>query len=178
MTTARDQLTWRNWAGNEQFAPGEIATPTTEHELEELTLRAVARGRSIGLAGAGHSFTPIVECTDLLIKIEGVNGIISSDPARHTVDVLAGTTIEQMGQSFWDAGLSLKNQGDIDAQTIAGAVATGTHGSGIEFGSFSSTVRAYGSSPAPATCSTSTKASPTSCTPPRSPSACSGSSLA
>jgi FAD/FMN-containing dehydrogenase len=141
MTTAGDQLTWRNWAGNEQFAPGEIATPTTERELEELTQRAVSRGRSIGLAGTGHSFTPIVECADLLIKIEGVNGIISSNPARHTVDVLAGTTIEQMGQSCWDAGLSLKNQGDIDAQTIAGAVATGTHGSGIEFGSFSSTVR-------------------------------------
>jgi FAD/FMN-containing dehydrogenase len=141
MTSAPDQLTWCNWAGNEQFAPGEIATPTSEDELVELTQRAVANGRSIGLAGSGHSFSPIVKSTDLLIKVDGVNGIISIDPARHTVDVLAGTTIEQMGRPLWDAGLSLKNQGDIDAQTIAGAVATGTHGSGLDFGSFSSSVR-------------------------------------
>jgi FAD/FMN-containing dehydrogenase len=140
MTTAPDRLTWRNWAGNEQFAPRETATPTSEDELVELTQRAVANGRSIGLAGSGHSFTPIVESTDLLIKVDEVNGILSIDPAAHTIDILAGTTIQQMGRPLWDAGLSLKNQGDIDAQTIAGAVATGTHGSGIEFPSFSSTV--------------------------------------
>ncbi|HEY3765129.1 MAG TPA: FAD-binding protein, partial [Gaiellales bacterium] len=141
MTTAPNRLTWSNWAGNEQFAPVEIATPGSEDELVERTRQAVSDGRSIGLAGTGHSFSPIVESSDLLIKIEGVNGIISIDPARHTVDVLAGTTIKQMGQPLWDAGLSLKNQGDIDTQTIVGAIATGTHGSGIGFGSFSSCVR-------------------------------------
>jgi FAD/FMN-containing dehydrogenase len=142
MTTSReDQRTWTNWAGNQRFVAGEIVEPTSENELIELVQDAVAARRPIGIVGSAHSFTPIVETSDLLIKMEGVNGVLARDAEHLTADVLAGTTLKQMGGELWDVGLSLKNQGDIDKQTIAGAIATGTHGSGIEFGSLSSTIR-------------------------------------
>jgi FAD/FMN-containing dehydrogenase len=142
MTTSRhDEQTWTNWAGNQQFAASEIAEPTTEAELIDLVQQAAAARRPMGIVGSAHSFTPIVETSDLLIKMEGVTGVLSRDAERQTADVLAGTTIKQMGGELWDVGLSMKNQGDIDAQTIGGAIATGTHGSGIEFGSLSSAVR-------------------------------------
>src|SRR5262245_48480182 len=140
-SSARDRLTWTNWAGNQQFAPREIAAPTSEDELVDLVQAAVAARRPIGMVGSRHSFTPIVETSDLLIQVEGVNGVLSRNAEQRTADVLAGTTIKQMGGELWDVGLSMKNQGDIDAQTIVGAIATGTHGSGIEFGSLSSAVR-------------------------------------
>ena len=140
-TSSQDQRTWRNWAGNQRFVAGEVAEPTTEDELIDLVQQAAAARRPMGIVGSAHSFTPIVETSDLLIKMEGVSGVLSRDPGRRTADVLGGSTIKQMGGELWDVGLSMKNQGDIDAQTIAGAIATGTHGSGIDFGSLSSAVR-------------------------------------
>jgi FAD/FMN-containing dehydrogenase len=133
--------TWTNWAGNQRFDAAEIAAPTSESELVELVQEAVGARRPMGIVGSAHSFTPIVETSDLLIEMEGVTGVLSRDAEQRTADVLGGTTIKQMGGELWDVGLSMKNQGDIDAQTIAGAIATGTHGSGIEFGSLSSAVR-------------------------------------
>lgn len=140
-TSSTGRQTWTNWAGNQSFGAGEIVEPRNEDDLIELVRQAVAARRPIGIVGSAHSFTPIVETSDLLIKIEGVNGVLSRSAEQQTADVLAGTTIKQMGGELWEAGLSMKNQGDIDAQTIAGAIATGTHGSGIDFGSLSSTVR-------------------------------------
>jgi FAD/FMN-containing dehydrogenase len=136
----QQQGTWTNWAGNQSFVAAETATPTSEDELIAVVQRATAAKRPIGIVGSSHSFSPIVETSDLLIKMEGVNGLLSHSPEALTADVLCGTTIEQMGGALWDVGLSMKNQGDSDAQTIAGAISTGTHGSGIEFGSLSSAV--------------------------------------
>jgi FAD/FMN-containing dehydrogenase len=92
------------------------------------------------MAGSAHSFSPIVETSGLLLEMKGVNGILSTDPASGRADVLAGTTLSQLGRGLWEAGLSMKNQGDVDAQTIAGAISTGTHGSGPEWSTMSSTV--------------------------------------
>lgn len=132
---------WTNWAGNQSFVAGQIAAPSSEDELIALVRDAAAAKRQVGIVGSAHSFTPIVETDGLLIKMEGVNGVLSRDADARTADVLAGTTIKQIGGELWDVGLSMKNQGDIDKQTIVGATATGTHGSGIEFGSLSSAVK-------------------------------------
>ena len=168
------QQTWTNWAGNQRFTAAEIAAPTSEAELIELVRQAAAARRPMGIVGSAHSFTPIVETSDLLIRMEGVNGVLSRNPEQLTADVLAGTTIKQMGGELWDVGLSVKNQGDIDKQTIAGAIATGTHGSASSSARCPLRCAACGSSPARATCSTSTTANPTSCTQRRCRSDCSG----
>jgi FAD/FMN-containing dehydrogenase len=102
---------------------------------------AAARGLHVRVAGAGHSFTPVVATDGLLLDLRGLPGIRSIDPARRRVVVGPATTIGEFGEPLWQHGLSLVNQGDIVAQQIAGAVATATHGSGLRLGSFASGVR-------------------------------------
>jgi FAD/FMN-containing dehydrogenase len=82
------------------------------------------------LPGSGHSFTPICQTSGTLISLDGMQGVVSVDAAAQTATVKAGTKIHALGRPLFDAGFGLKNQGDIDRQAIAGAVSTGTHGTG------------------------------------------------
>ena len=102
---------------------------------------AARRGLPVRVAGAGHSFTPVVATPGLLLEVGGLGGIRSIDADRRRVVVGPATTIGDFGVPLWAAGLALANQGDIIEQQIAGAVSTATHGSGLGLGSFSSSVR-------------------------------------
>ena len=102
---------------------------------------AARREMPVRVAGAGHSFTPVVATDGLLLDMRGLGGIRSIDPARRRVVVGPSTTIGDFGEPLWEEGLSLVNQGDIVAQQIAGAISTATHGSGLRLGSFSAGVR-------------------------------------
>jgi FAD/FMN-containing dehydrogenase len=133
--------TWTNWVGNQTCAPAEVAAPRSEDELAELVAGAARRGMHVRVAGAGHSFTPVVVTDGLLLDLRGLAGIRSVDAERRRVVVGPSTTIGEFGEPLWEQGLSLVNQGDIVAQQIAGAVSTATHGSGLRLGSFSSGVR-------------------------------------
>jgi FAD/FMN-containing dehydrogenase len=133
--------TWTNWVGNQRFAPREIAQPADEAETVALVREAIRAGRRVRVAAAGHSFTPIVETDGLLLDLSRVAGLLDADRERLRATVLPGTTIGALGEPLWQAGLALANQGDIDTQHIAGAVATGTHGSGVRLTSFSGSVR-------------------------------------
>jgi len=132
---------WTNWVGNQTFA-AEVAAPVGEAGVVELVRRAIAAGTGIRAAGAGHSFTPVIETTGTVLTTDGLRGITHIDSARRRVTALPGTRVGEFGDPLWDAGLALANQGDIDTQAIAGAVATGTHGSGLALPSFSATLRA------------------------------------
>jgi FAD/FMN-containing dehydrogenase len=133
--------TWTNWAGN-QSCHARVAAPASEQEVVEEVRAARATGSGIRAAGAGHSFTPLVETTGTVLTTDRLRGITSIDTARGLVTALPGTRIGAFGAPLWEAGLALSNQGDIDTQAIAGAVATGTHGSGLTLPSFSATLRA------------------------------------
>ncbi|HEX7526362.1 MAG TPA: D-arabinono-1,4-lactone oxidase, partial [Gaiellaceae bacterium] len=129
--------TWTNWVGNQTCAPAELASPASEDEVAELVSGATA----VRVAGAGHSFTPVVATDGLLLDLRGLGGIRSIDAERRRVVVGPATTIGEFGEPLWGAGLALANQGDIVSQQIAGAVSTATHGSGLRLGCFSSSVR-------------------------------------
>jgi FAD/FMN-containing dehydrogenase len=133
--------TWTNWVGNQSFIPAERAAPTSEDEVATLVADAARRGVAVGVAGAGHSFTPVVATDGLLLDLRGLGGVHSIDASRRRVVVGPSTTIGEFGEPLWAAGLALANQGDIVAQQIAGAISTATHGSGLRLGSFSSGVR-------------------------------------
>ena len=133
--------TWTNWVGNQTCAPAEVAAPRSEDELAMLVADATRRGVPVRVAGAGHSFTPVVATDGLLLDLRGLAGIRSIDVQRRRVVVGPSTTIGEFGEPLWERGLSLVNQGDIVAQQIAGAVSTATHGSGLRLSSFSSGVR-------------------------------------
>jgi FAD/FMN-containing dehydrogenase len=133
--------TWTNWAGNQSCAPARILRPVDEVELADAVRTAAGQGVAVRALGTGHSFSPIISTDGLLLDMSALAGVVSVDRDRSTVTVLPGTTVEMFGQPLWDLGLALHNQGDIDTQQIAGAVATGTHGSGVELASLSGMVR-------------------------------------
>jgi len=132
---------WTNWVGNQSCLPAEHAAPASEDEVAVLVADAARRGLPVRVAGAGHSFTPVVTTDGLLLDVRSLPGIRSIDPERRRVVVGPATTIGEFGEPLWAAGLSLVNQGDIVAQQIAGAVSTATHGSGLRLGCFSAGVR-------------------------------------
>jgi FAD/FMN-containing dehydrogenase len=133
--------TWTNWVGNQSFAPGRTAAPHSEDEVVALVRGAAERGVGVRVAGAGHSFTPVVETDGLLLDLAALTGVVATDAVARRATALAATRIRDFYEPLWTAGLALRNQGDIDTQQIAGAVATGTHGSGTGYTSLSGVVR-------------------------------------
>ncbi len=139
--TFETEKAWCNWGRNQSCTAALYAAPRSEHQLLEAVRHAIRSGLNVRVVGAGHSFTPVVATDGLLLSLEHLSGVTSVDPARRRVTAWGGTPISAFGEPLWAAGLSLSNQGDIDTQTIAGAIATGTHGSGIHLASFSGAVR-------------------------------------
>ncbi|WP_413722978.1 D-arabinono-1,4-lactone oxidase [Sodalis sp. RH23] len=134
------QFKWTNWGGNQTFTVDNCFRPASEEEAIAGIRQAVSQGQPVRVAGSGHSFTPIVRTGGLLLDLSALSGVIAIDKGHQQAQVAAGSSIAALGEPLWSAGLSLENQGDIDVQSIAGAVATGTKGSGTAFGSLSSKV--------------------------------------
>ncbi len=132
---------WVNWVGNRSCNPRHFASPANEDDIAALVLAAGARGLGVRVAATGHSFTPVVETDGLLLDLRQLSGVVDVDPLRKRATAWAGTQIRDFYHPLWDAGLALINQGDIDTQQIAGAVATATHGSGIRYTHLSGVVR-------------------------------------
>ena len=131
---------WRNWSGSVSATPARRVAPLGEAGIAAVVRAAGQRDEGVRVAGSGHSFTPLVPTDGTLLRLNHVAGLVSVDAAAGTATVRAGTTIHDLGPLLLAHGLALENQGDIDAQAIAGAVATGTHGTGAALGSLSSQV--------------------------------------
>jgi FAD/FMN-containing dehydrogenase len=133
-------VTWTNWSGSVTCQPQQIATPSTEAEVQELVLRSASQNQRLRVVGSGHSFTPICATDEVLVSLDHLRGVEIADPATCEATIRAGTKIHDMGDALWQAGLSLTNQGDVDVQSLAGAISTGTHGTGVTLGSLSTQV--------------------------------------
>jgi FAD-linked oxidoreductase len=130
---------WRNWSGSVSAAPERIERPTSEAQLSAI----VAGARRVRVAGAGHSFMPLCETDGVLIALADMEGALEVSSDRSSVWVRAGLPIGQLTEGLWAEGLSLANQGDIDKQAIAGALATATHGTGRTLGALSTFAQAF-----------------------------------
>ncbi|WP_455813845.1 D-arabinono-1,4-lactone oxidase [Pseudomonas graminis] len=133
-------FTWTNWGKNQSFSAAQFATPETEEQAVETIRQGLQAGNRVRVAGSGHSFTPVVQTDSLLLDLSRLSGVLSVDQPRQQAVVAGGSSLASLGEPLWQHGLSIENQGDVDAQSIAGAVATGTKGSGIAYGSLSSRV--------------------------------------
>lgn len=131
---------WRNWLGNETFDVS-FAEPANEREVAALVRRAKDRSEQLRVVGSAHSNTPLFRTSGTLLSTSKLTGLVACDASSGRAAVRAGTPIHDIGDIFWAHGLALTNQGDIDAQTIAGAIGTGTHGSGLQLGSISASLR-------------------------------------
>ncbi len=133
-------VTWRNWAGNESARPRRAATPRSARDVADEVRRAAADGLTIRMAGTGHSFTPAAATDGVLLYPGGLAGLRSVDAAAGLVTVEAGCPLRVLNAALLARGLSLANMGDIQVQTVAGAIQTGTHGTGRDVGGMASQV--------------------------------------
>lgn len=130
MNGGTSRTEWVNWSGSLRFSPAEIVAPRDEEELARLVRRAREDGRVVRVAGAGHSSSPLVETGETLVSLEHLRGLEWHDRESHQATIRAGMTLQEAGEVLFATGLVLHNLGDINVQTVVGAVSTGTHGSG------------------------------------------------
>ncbi|MEH6796025.1 MAG: D-arabinono-1,4-lactone oxidase [Rhodococcus sp. (in: high G+C Gram-positive bacteria)] len=139
------ERSWQNWAGNQHAFPSDRAEPTSADELRVVLAGAVERSRTVRCVGAGHSFTPIAVTDGVQISLDslrGIESVVRDDDGSAQVTVLAGTRLRELTAQLWDLGLAMTNLGDIDEQSVAGAISTGTHGTGARFGGIATQVHA------------------------------------
>lgn len=132
-------MEWQNWAGNIRFSPNEIAQPRNTQEVVDL----VKTGRKIRCIGTGHSWSELAPTDDILMATDSLNRILSIDKVANTATIQAGAKLENLNIELWEQGYSLSNLGSIARQSLAGAISTATHGSGINFQVLASQVTSF-----------------------------------
>ena len=133
---------WTNWAGDQRCQPDRIASPASRAALAEEVKRATEAGLTVRAVGSGHSFTDAA-CTDgVMLNLRRLDRVLDVDQGAGLVKVEAGVGLRTLNETIWGYGLALENLGDIDRQSISGAVSTATHGTGSRFRNLSSLVAA------------------------------------
>lgn len=133
---------WRNWSGEQTCRPMVMARPNTREGLISAVIEASKEGRRVKAAGSGHSFTPAALTDGTMLRIESLDRVLDVDRASGLVKVEAGITLRKLNRRLDGLGLALENLGDIDRQTLAGAIATGTHGTGARYPNLSAQIEA------------------------------------
>ncbi|MBN8866384.1 MAG: FAD-binding protein [Solirubrobacterales bacterium] len=140
----REGRSWSNWAGHQSCRPRDFVRVQGVGELSEVVGRAASEGRQVSTVGSGHSFTPAALSDDVLLDVTSIAGVIAADRASGLVEVGGGTVLADLNRALDRLGLAMPNLGDIDRQTIAGAVSTGTHGTGKDFPNISAQIERIG----------------------------------
>jgi FAD-linked oxidoreductase len=130
---------WSNWSGSVSASPTAIARPRDEGELARL----VSEASKVRVVGAGHSFMPLCETDGVLLSLADMEGDVTFNADRSRAWAPAGMSLAKLTEKLWAEGTSLANQGDVNPQALAGALATGTHGTGATLGSLSTIARSY-----------------------------------
>jgi FAD-linked oxidoreductase len=131
---------WSNWSGIVQTTPQTVKYPTSIDEIVETVRLCRQECRTVRVVGSGHSFTAIAATDDVLLSLDLLQGIVEVDREAHTATVWAGTKLKLLGELLHAEGLAQENLGDIDMQSIAGAISTGTHGTGLLFGNIATQI--------------------------------------
>lgn len=138
MNVHTSKTSWSNWSGYLHASPRQIAKPEDMTELVGLIRNASGNVR---IVGSGHSFTPLVATDGTILDLGAFSGLYSHDSQAMTATVGAGTPLGRLTQLLDGVGQGLPNMGDIDRQTIGGALGTATHGSGLTLGAYHTQLR-------------------------------------
>jgi L-gulono-1,4-lactone dehydrogenase len=133
---------WRNWAGDQRCLPVRIERPSSRGELVEAVQRATRAGLTVRAVGAGHSFTDAACTGGVMLRMDRLDRVLVVDRDAGLVKVEAGIGLRALSEAIWGYGMALENLGDIDKQTISGAISTATHGTGGRFRNLSTLVEA------------------------------------
>jgi L-gulonolactone oxidase len=128
------RLVWKNWAANQLCSPARMHAPSSEEELVQIVRDAAAQGQRVKVVGSGHSFTAIALTDGRLISLDNYQGIVKTDATAGQVTVQAGIKLYRLNEELDRRGLALPNLGDIDRQSISGAISTATHGTARDLG--------------------------------------------
>ncbi|HEX3803061.1 MAG TPA: D-arabinono-1,4-lactone oxidase [Solirubrobacteraceae bacterium] len=139
-SSSQDLAAWNNWDGRQRCDPHALERPRNVAELSGVLERAQQAGARVRVAGSGHSFTALVPTDGTLVSLQRMNRVLDVDVASGLVRVEAGITIGQLNARLDRHGLAFENLGDIDSQSVAGATATGTHGTGSRLRNLSAQV--------------------------------------
>lgn len=131
---------WSNWARSVTCYPAVFAEPDSVDAIRAVLKAARDAQQAVRVAGSGHSFTPLCATDGTLLSLRNYCGVTDVDIAKCRVRVRAGTSLRALGAALAEHGLAMENLGDIDVQGVAGALATGTHGTGVNFGSLATQI--------------------------------------
>ncbi|AZH83335.1 FAD-binding protein [Plantibacter sp. PA-3-X8] len=131
---------WTNWARTERAWPVRVERPDSVGAVQRLVRAAAGAGLPIKAVGAGHSFTGIAVAPGVLLELDALSGLVRVDRERNRVTLRAGTRLHDIPRLLEPYGLAMPNLGDIDRQSVAGAISTGTHGTGMAFGGIATQV--------------------------------------
>jgi L-gulonolactone oxidase len=130
-TVASEPVHWTNWTGDQRCRPAEVVRPASSREVADAVSAAVAAGRGVRVAGAGHSFSDAVLTGGTLLSLERMDALLDVDAGARLVRVQAGIPLHRLSAGLAAHGLALPNLGDVDRQHLGGALATATHGTGV-----------------------------------------------
>lgn len=133
-------MTVENWSKSIAFDPHDVRDAASEETIVDEVRAARDAGRVLRPMGSGHSSTEVFVTDDILLTQNAMSGVTNHDAEAGTATLMPGTTLEDAGAALAEHGLAMENLGDVNYQTIAGAIGTGTHGTGIEMGNLSTTL--------------------------------------
>lgn len=140
--TATGARAWQNWARTERVTPVRVERPASGDEVVAAIARSRADGLTVKPIGSGHSFTGIAVAPGVQLDLSDLAGLTRVDASSGLVTLAAGTRLHDASALLHEHGLAFENLGDIDVQSISGAVSTGTHGTGRAFGGLATQLRA------------------------------------
>lgn len=129
-----------NWARNQRCVPDAVHQPASTDEVARIVRQAHEAGQRVKVIGAGHSFTATAMTDGVMLRLDNMTQILNVDREAGQVHVQAGATLHDFCRELHNYGLALPNLGDIDVQSIAGAISTATHGTGSGLGNLATNV--------------------------------------
>ena len=129
-----------NWARNQRCVPDAVHQPASTDEVARIVRQAHEAGQRVKVIGAGHSFTATAMTDGVMLRLDNMTQILNVDREAGQVHVQAGATLHDFCRELHNYGLALPNLGDIDVQSIAGAISTATHGTGSGLGHLATNV--------------------------------------
>ena len=125
---------WSNWAGNQRANAIRVQRPTSRQEAADAVAAAAREGLTVKPVGAGHSFTAAARTDGVRLELDALASVVKVDIENKRVTVQAGMKLHALNDLLAASGLAMPNLGDIDVQTVSGAISTGTHGTGAKLG--------------------------------------------
>lgn len=132
----------KNWSQKINWQPKQILQPFTEEEVQQIIKQALNKKQNVRVVGSAHSFNPLWVTNEVMVNLDNYQGLISVNKEKMQTTVKAGTKLHTLGNLLYKQGMAMENLGDIDKQSIGGTIGTGTHGTGLNFGTISTQVKA------------------------------------